>query len=625
MIKKYKSLILYGIFGIATTLVNIIAYFICAKVFNLSVVVSTCIAWFIAVIFAFVTNKIWVFESKKNKFKDVSKGILSFFSCRILTGLLDLLIMYVFVDKLHFNDLLFKVLSNVIVIVLNYVASKLIIFKKNDNNENKKVNLKCDWQEILTIIVIFGIATIFSLNSPTSILTDGGGQTDSSVFRFMGMLLAKGYMPYLDSFDHKGPIIYILNYLGYIINRNWGIWLIELIFLFFSFLFIYKIARFNNKKVASIIVLLLTTINLFDYYQGGNLTEEFALLFIIVALYIFLDYLINNKTTNLKIIISGMCFACVCLLRINMITCWIVFCLTILIKCLKEKKYKELFNYILNFLIGSLIIIVPIILWLICKGAFLKFIDDYFLFNFIYVSDGGKFEIWKAMFHYLNNFIVLFSIVINIYSIVKENKKEIYITNIIFTILSLFMISMSGRSYPHYAMVLIPCFIIPISYFVSKILNDKYKELAIFFIIYIISIYALPLWSTTVENAGIYFRNKRNNEICTLIELEVDIRDAIINNSNKNDKILVYGNWNILYVISDRLSASTYSYQFPIMEISTDIQNEFYADINKNKPEIIVIQYGYNFEERMKNFIAENKYKEIYNKDNKFLVYKLSK
>lgn len=132
LLKKYKSLILYLFFGVATTVVNLVVYYVCSHTLQLSTVASTCIAWFLAVVFAYVTNRKWVFESKAKEFKDVLREIISFFSCRLATGILDVVIMYVCVDVLHWNDVVIKVLSNVLVIVLNYVASKLLIFTKRD-------------------------------------------------------------------------------------------------------------------------------------------------------------------------------------------------------------------------------------------------------------------------------------------------------------------------------------------------------------------------------------------------------------------------------------------------------------------------------------------------------------
>ena len=125
LLKKYKQPLLYIVFGIATTLVNFLAYFLFSKL-ALSTAISTALAWFLSVLFAFFTNRKYVFEASKNGF---FKQIIGFFSMRIATGVLDLLIMLLFVDVLEFNDLLIKLLSNVLVIILNYIFSKLLVFK----------------------------------------------------------------------------------------------------------------------------------------------------------------------------------------------------------------------------------------------------------------------------------------------------------------------------------------------------------------------------------------------------------------------------------------------------------------------------------------------------------------
>lgn len=130
--KKYKELVLYLFFGVGTTVINIMAYYVCAHPLRINTVVSTCVAWILSVLFAYVTNKIWVFESKSTDVGVIIKEIVSFFSCRLLTGFLDVALMFVFVDVLSFNDMWMKIISNVIVIVLNYVASKLLIFKKKN-------------------------------------------------------------------------------------------------------------------------------------------------------------------------------------------------------------------------------------------------------------------------------------------------------------------------------------------------------------------------------------------------------------------------------------------------------------------------------------------------------------
>ena len=129
--EKYKDVIPYLFFGVCTTLVNVVVYWVAAHPLHLSVMASTVIAWLLAVLFAYVTNRKWVFHSEAKDARAVLKEMASFFACRLATGVVDWLCMYIFVDVLQWNDMVIKIAANVLVIILNYVASKLIIFKKD--------------------------------------------------------------------------------------------------------------------------------------------------------------------------------------------------------------------------------------------------------------------------------------------------------------------------------------------------------------------------------------------------------------------------------------------------------------------------------------------------------------
>ena len=131
LLKKYREVISYCIFGAGTTLVNLIVYYLCAHPLGIDTVISTGMAWLLSVLFAYVTNKIWVFESHVTGGTAIVKELVSFFACRFLTGVLDVGMMHLFVDEFHFPDMWMKILANIIVIVVNFVASKLLIFRKN--------------------------------------------------------------------------------------------------------------------------------------------------------------------------------------------------------------------------------------------------------------------------------------------------------------------------------------------------------------------------------------------------------------------------------------------------------------------------------------------------------------
>lgn len=130
LIIKYKFIILYGIFGVLTTVINIGVYGVLYSGLGVSNVISNVIAWIISVLFAFITNKLWVFESKSFNFKLFVKELGSFTVCRVATGVLDLGIMFVGVDLLKGPAIILKIASNIIVIILNYVMSKIFVFKK---------------------------------------------------------------------------------------------------------------------------------------------------------------------------------------------------------------------------------------------------------------------------------------------------------------------------------------------------------------------------------------------------------------------------------------------------------------------------------------------------------------
>lgn len=138
LLKKYKDIIPYGIFGLLTTAVNVTVYWVGAHLLNFEVVPSTVVAWIVAVTFAYVTNRKWVFQSEAKTILEIRKEIMSFYVCRLATGILDWICMYIFVDLLCFNDVVIKVMTNILVIILNYVASKIVIFKKNVKRNSRE-------------------------------------------------------------------------------------------------------------------------------------------------------------------------------------------------------------------------------------------------------------------------------------------------------------------------------------------------------------------------------------------------------------------------------------------------------------------------------------------------------
>ena len=127
---KYKSFIFYAIFGVLTTVINIAVYWLCRNVLGLANVPGTVIAWVAAVLFAFITNKLFVFDSKDMSMRVFFSEMIRFFLARIATGILEVLIMFIGVDVMHGPSMVLKVITNIIVIIVNYILSKLLVFIK---------------------------------------------------------------------------------------------------------------------------------------------------------------------------------------------------------------------------------------------------------------------------------------------------------------------------------------------------------------------------------------------------------------------------------------------------------------------------------------------------------------
>ncbi len=132
LIIKNKEIIKYLIFGILTTLVNILCFYILDKL-NIDIYINNTISWIVSVIFAFITNKLYVFESKSLDIKTIFKEGTSFLGARIFSYFVDMGTIYLLFDGLKINKLISKIISNIIVIIINYIFSKFI-FKKKEGN-----------------------------------------------------------------------------------------------------------------------------------------------------------------------------------------------------------------------------------------------------------------------------------------------------------------------------------------------------------------------------------------------------------------------------------------------------------------------------------------------------------
>lgn len=128
--KLTKELVLYVVFGALTTVVSFVSYYACNTMLGIHYLASNIVSWILAVLFAYITNKLFVFESKGLSKKELAREFFAFIAARLVSLGMEELGLWLMIGALHWNENLAKLIMQVVVVIANYVFSKLFIFKK---------------------------------------------------------------------------------------------------------------------------------------------------------------------------------------------------------------------------------------------------------------------------------------------------------------------------------------------------------------------------------------------------------------------------------------------------------------------------------------------------------------
>lgn len=482
--------------------------------------------------------------------------------------------------------------------------------------------------ELAIVILLMGIASfIFLLSSPLHPWISSEANIDSSVFKTVAMMMDKGYMPYRDSFDHKGPVLYILEWIGYKIAPYCGTWIIEFIFMVTFIFMCYRISRLVTGKVISCVVALTTLSILGKYFSRGDFTEEYALAFSSISLFIFIDYFLNGIINKKRLIILGACFAATFLLRPNLIAVWPAFILVILIQSIINKDWNKLVNYILWFIIGVVIVALPIIIWFVANGSLQYAYDAFISFNFEYSSSsGGRASTMEKLYTLMElvkqpvSYISLITTILLCFLQKDKNKRLLSIAFLIYILINLAFTCIAGNSHEHYRIILVPEIAYPlpallmvVQDYTGNISINKLDKLINPIIITVASIvlmviFIIPAFKDNVLSLPKAYRDRNNVHFS---ELTYEIKDVICRLTDKNDTISVYGNFDFIYLICDRKHATRYSYQFPISDIQPSILDEYFSQLGNELPKVIVVVDMY-LDDQISNFLSDNNYQSVY-------------
>lgn len=284
--------------------------------------------------------------------------------------------------------------------------------------------------------------------------------TDSSVFVYVGRVMQNGGLPYVDVFDHKGPLLYILNYLGLSITGNiWGIWLEECILLLVCSIVFFHCIHGIWGRVPTV----LSIIGLFMFVMGtsdGNLTESWGLCFAMIILSDMVKGLNSGSWSFKRGLFSGISIAALALLRPNLLPIGLIYVLSVMCDCFSRRGFLLLRTMFWSVAVGGCIVILPIMYWLLNAGCIEECWRSYILFNLEYLGARGFVSNWNYIFL---GFVLLFS-TIAWFSVRRggNNIRSVYLWAASCALLNWAVIALRP-THSHYYEIMIPELVILIA------------------------------------------------------------------------------------------------------------------------------------------------------------------
>lgn len=458
------------------------------------------------------------------------------------------------------------------------------------------------------VLILFLTALYFSFSTRFFLFADGSYGHDAGIFAYIGMAMKNGRVLYTEAWENKGPLLYFINLLGITLHYRYGIYLLELITLFITNLFLYKTALLFFDRWISLLATVFSLLPLSVSLEGGNLSEEYALAFLSIGLYFIAKFFRQDCVLKkYEMILVGMTVSAILLLRANILAFTGVLVLTVIVVLIRQKRFTRLLQVFAFALLGFVLFTLPFLVYLVknhalnacLQTAYFGTLSDFEpLAKATWIKNVvGMVEAFinSGAFYIVVCFLLAFAV-----SLLRKSEGPKELNPLLWAcVFALFVNlaanSLSGAYQMHYFMTFIPILLIPSAWIfdmvrtlMKKLVSDKTLATAITCaLVCFISLHSVPQLSHMVIN------NLRNDK--TPLEQYNLIASYIEKNALPEDTVQLFGGGPAATANyrTGRLSASRYNYyangRFSD-EAKTEFANGIAADIQVEPPRLIIVQ-----------------------------------
>lgn len=445
---------------------------------------------------------------------------------------------------------------------------------------------------ILLFIIVY--AFLLTMANEFFFASNRMADYDQAIYQYIGHLITEGKMPYVDAFDHKGPLLYLIYALGCLINMKWGPWIINCAVMACILMISYCIAHRFVDRVWSVIICFILYSGFSSLDFRGGTPEFFAALFTAISLYYLIDYYIKHNICRKHLLFMGVSGGCIFWLKHSTIITVLLICGFIVIECFAKKKARAAVKYIVWYGIGFGLISAVTCAWILINGAGREMIEDYIVANLLYAGNTTLFNRAQA-FLYLSThssaviiWLMLFAYLLLILSSVKKTKKRdknLILHTSLALILSLLFFSMPGRNYYHYLSTLFPLWVLMGAYLLKELTFENSSKSVL---VIEIAGMAVLLYTAVWPNFQKFYST--NVDSWTEDSSDTQMITCINEYTSDNGKISVLGGSAGFYLASGHESATSYPYIASAVLNDPKRGEDYRKQINDSRPEVIIVE-----------------------------------